>query len=519
MTGFRTASGPATRGIVAAGDGATAGAAAAVLDAGGNAFDAALAGLAVAFIAEPVLASLGGGGFLLAMANGRPACVYDFFAATPARPRPAADLDFRPILVDFGTATQEFHIGLGSIAVPGTVAGLFAVHADLGRMPLKDILAPAIALARDGTVLAPMQAAVMDAVAPILLATPEARAVFAAPDAQDRTLAGGQRLAWPALGDALAALAAEGPDLFYRGEMAAALVAACAAGGGQITAADLAAYRVERRPPLVWHHRGARLTTNPPPAAGGALIAHCLARLAEWDITHDGLHGAAHVAALVAGFAASEQVREALQAGEPPDWLRALDGLIPAARGTTQISVLDRDGQAASLTVSNGEGCGAVLPALGYMPNNMLGEQDLNPTGFQRWTGGRRLSSMMAPSVLDRTDGTRVVLGSGGSNRIRSALVQAVVNLVDFDLDAQAAVTAPRLHLEAGQLDVEPGIPDGAHDAARTAADRVVRWERTSFFFGGVHAVQRHPDGRLCGAGDPRRGGCVAGGVERDADR
>jgi gamma-glutamyltranspeptidase/glutathione hydrolase len=122
----------------------------AILEAGGNAFDAALGALCTASIAEPLLVSLGGGGFLLARPDGHPPRVYDFFCQAPARRRPEAELDFYPIMADFGTAGQEFHIGMGSIAVPGMIAGIFDAHRELGRMPLADILAPAISLARSG---------------------------------------------------------------------------------------------------------------------------------------------------------------------------------------------------------------------------------------------------------------------------------------------------------------------------------------------------------------------------------
>ena len=137
-----------SKGAIAAGHPETARAAAAILAEGGNAFDAVLAGLCAACVAEPVLISLGGGGFLLARRAGGEAVLYDFFAQTPKVRRAEAEVDFFPIVADFGTAQQEFHIGMGSIAVPGTVKGLFRVHRDLGSMPMARIVEPAAALAR-----------------------------------------------------------------------------------------------------------------------------------------------------------------------------------------------------------------------------------------------------------------------------------------------------------------------------------------------------------------------------------
>ena len=140
----------AQAGIAASGHTETSRAATLLLEAGGNAFDAALGALCAACVCEPMLASFGGGGFLMAQPAQAPSVVYDFFVQTPGRHKPVQDIDFYPILADFGTATQEFHIGVGSIAVPGVVAGLFAVHKANCRLPLKKIIEPAVYLAREG---------------------------------------------------------------------------------------------------------------------------------------------------------------------------------------------------------------------------------------------------------------------------------------------------------------------------------------------------------------------------------
>ena len=138
------------RGIVASGHPETSRAAAEILRAGGNAYDAVIAALCAACVAEPLLVSLGGGGFLLSAPHDRDPLVYDFFSQTPMRRRPEAELDFYPIMADFGADQQEFHVGRGSVAVPGVVAGIFAVHRDLGRLPLSEVMQPAISLARQG---------------------------------------------------------------------------------------------------------------------------------------------------------------------------------------------------------------------------------------------------------------------------------------------------------------------------------------------------------------------------------
>ena len=174
---------------------------------------------------------------------------------------------------------------------------------------------------------------------------------------------------------------------------------------------------------------------------------------------------------------------------------------------TTHISVLDSDGWACSVTCSNGEGSGIVVPGTGVHLNNMLGEEDLNPDGFHRHPPGRRLPSMMCPMVVLRDGAVELVLGSGGSNRIRSALLQTIVGVVDRDLDIADAVDAPRVHFEGGVIYVEPGVDTSALEAT---GHEIARFRQRNLFFGGVSAVRRDPaTGVMNGAGDPRRGGAM----------
>ena len=265
------------KGAVAAGHPHTAEAAALLLEAGGNAFDAAMAALCTACVVEPVLTSLGGGGFLTARTAAGETRVYDFFVQTPRHKRPLDELEFFPVVADFGTAQQEFHIGMGSLATPGTVRGLFDVHRELGSVPMRRIVEPAVVAAREGVPLNRLQAYIFSIVAPIYLATPRARALYASPEDPRRPYREGEHMRQPELADALESLAIEGDRLFYEGEMAAALVALCERQGGQLQASDLAGYRTCRRNPLRRYYRGARLYLNPPPSSGGLLIAFALA--------------------------------------------------------------------------------------------------------------------------------------------------------------------------------------------------------------------------------------------------
>ena len=192
-------------GVAAAGHPVTAQAAVEVMAEGGNAFDAACAAMLAACVAEPVLASPGGGGFLMAQPAGGQATLYDFFAQTPRAKRPVDELEFTAIQADFGPATQEFHIGAGAAATPGFVPGVFAVHGDLGNLPMHRVADPAIRAAREGVPILPMQAYIATIVAPILLASAPARALFA-PSGSIRQA--GEMFANADLAETLAALAA-----------------------------------------------------------------------------------------------------------------------------------------------------------------------------------------------------------------------------------------------------------------------------------------------------------------------
>jgi len=514
-----------SEGIVAAGHPQTAAAAREILADGGNAFDAVVAAHFAACATEPVLASLGGGGFLLARTTAGKRHLYDFFTQTPRTRRPADEVDFRPILADFGTVTQEFHIGLGAIACPGSVKGLFRIQRELGRLPMRRLVEPAVVLARRGVRLNALQAYIFDIVGAIYTADPDVQRLFAARRDPGRLVRRGEMLRQPQLAETFEALAREGEALFYRGEIGQRLVADCRDRGGYLTRDDLAHYRVQRRRPLAINYRGSRIYTNPAPSAGGMLIAFGL-RLMEAAGPLPGPFGAAaHVERMAAVMGATNAARAEVERDVDPvlrsrhmlgaDLLRryrdAISGRPACHRGTTHISVLDAEGNEASMTVSNGEGAGYAIPDTGIVLNNMLGEEDLNPNGFHAWACNMRMASMMAPTLLARSDGVDVVLGSGGSNRIRTAILQVLCNLVDFEMPVRTAIRKPRLHLENDHLSVEHGFPAaGIERLLEHYPDRQL-WADQNLFFGGVHAVARdRRSGRLSGAGDLRRGGvCV----------
>ena len=485
-----------SRGVVAGGHPATAAAGAQVLRDGGNAVDAAVAAVLTSFAAEPLLTGLGAGGYLLAVPPGGEPVLLDFFVETPGRGRDPGDhAPLRAVTVDFGDATQVFHCGAASCGTYGTPAGLAAAVERFGRAPLHELTAPAARLARSGVRVTPMQAYLYALLADITALTPAGRARYLLDGAPPRE---GDLVTDPELAEALDRFGAEGPAPFYVGDVASAVVAEVRAQGGLLGAADLAAYAAVPREPHRVRFRDAVVATNPPPSAGGVLLGRALSEL-------DQVGGDADVPALVAAMAAAER-------GRTPEFLAGLTAAdcVAANRlgSTTHVSVLDADGWACAVTTSNGEGSGVVVPGTGVHLNNCLGEEDLSPLGFHTGSPGTRLPSMMAPTVVLDGGPPRMVVGSAGSNRIRSALLQVIVNVVDRGLAAQEAVDAPRLHYAPDGVHTEPGLP--ADGLAATGLP-VLPFRERNLYFGGCQAAVRDPvTGALSGGADPRRGGAVA---------
>jgi gamma-glutamyltranspeptidase/glutathione hydrolase len=499
--------------VIAAGHELTANAAAEILQDGGNAFDAALAGMFVTFVAEAVFSSPGGGGFLMARRAGRDACaLFDFFVETPRQRRSAEEVEFFPIHADFGPAKQEFHIGLGSSAAPGVVPGLFAVHQALGTLPMKRLVAPAVRTARAGFPLNEFQAYLFTVIAPILTASESVARIFAP---GGKLMQAGETFRNEELAQTLEWLAEDGARLFLDGDVGKAIVAQSASLGGNLTYDDLKRYRVELREPLYWRHAGAQVSLNPPPAASGALIAFGLAYLETVAETGGTLDALALARAMQATNEARATHGEGLAArlagGSLAKELREAQAHPQAYRGTTHVSVVDSQGNAAAVSLSNGEGNGYIVGDFGFMLNNMLGEEDLASGGLDAWREGVRLSSMMAPTIILQPDGTVTALGTGGSNRIRTAILQVAVNLLDHGMSLEDAVEAPRFHVERdGTVSFEPGLPDAAEGRFRALGDRAHAWPARNLFFGGVHAARRNAKGSVEGAGDPRRQGVAA---------
>jgi len=493
------------KGVVASGHEGVTGAACEALRSGGNAFDAAVAAGFASAVAEPALTSLGGGGFLLARTAGGGSVLFDFFADTPGRglPEQALEPHFLPVTVRFPGCDQLFNVGLGSVAVPGNLRGFLHVHRRLGQLPLVEVIAPAVRLAREGLLLNARQAYFLDLLKPIMTLTPNGCALF---EPEDHYLQAGDRFTNPELAAFLETLPEVGDREFYEGEIARRIVQDMGQGGGLLTAADLAGYTVIEREPLSIDYRGLRLLTNPPPAFGGSLIALSLRLLEAGAMSAWPFGSPAHLARLVAVMVEVDRLRQQgyLDSATCPDAMIAasVNRVRTAAGGTTHVSVCDAQGNAASMTTSNGEGSGYLAPGTGVMLNNMMGEDDLHPDGFHASPPGQRVASMMSPSLLLDGEAVRLAFGSGGSKRIRTAMLQVLSAVVDFGMSVHEAVEAPRLHWDGECVQAEPGFAESALQALEPRWP-VNRWAVRNVYFGGVHSVS--PAGE--GAGDPRRGG------------
>ena len=495
-----------TTGVVCAGHTETAEAAVAILREGGNAFDAAVAALFASFVCEPCMSSPGGGGFMTAIEGNNRSFVYDFFCQTPLNKRPTHEIEFSPVDINFGTRTEEFHIGIGSCGVPGTVAGLFAMHENLCSLPIRVLAEPALQLANHGVIVDDFQYLDYGLLAPIIGKAEELKPVFFPNNTLVRE---GELLKFNHLADFLDYLVCEGRDAFYKGEIAKKVADDCERFGGLLTRDDFDSYSVEIRKPLEFNYRDKKVITNHLPSLGGSLI-HLFLKLLENHTQH--IATAYHVDLvnmLQPVFDKVDKTNCSL-----PEIEKLISGLetnglnSPIKKGgTTHFNILDENGNAVSISTSNGEGSGYAIPGTDVMLNNMLGESALLPEGFHNWKSNVRFTSLMAPTIVINDKGlVEIILGSGGASRIPGAIAQVLHYLIDHNMHVEEAVNAPRIHWEDGVLNVEPGFEgrvNHPHDMKQ-----LYLWDKKGIFFGGVHTIVNH-SGKIEASGDARRSGVV----------
>ena len=485
---------------IAAGHDATADTALEILKSGGNAFDAAIGAMMTAFVAEPGMSSAGGGAFANVRKADGTCLIFDFFSQTPKIKRPLDEVDFFPIEVDFGTTTEIFHVGKGSTAVPGSIAGLYALHEQLGTMPMEKLVEVPIQYAKDGVLINQFQHYDYKLLEKIFRIDPKARSIFFK---DDKLKDIGDSLKMPGLADFLEYMAKEGKDAFYKGEISGKIIKDYQEGGGYLTQEDFDNYEVIIREPLSFAYKGKTILTNPFPSIGGKLIAHTMHYLEEESISSYFL-GEEHLKTLYKVLQKTDALGKYAH-----DLKSSYNSILRNKKhgSTSHISIVDKWNNAIAVTMTIGEGSGYFVENTDIQLNNMLGEAALLPNGFHSWDQDVRLSSMMAPTiVLDGNRDVEIVTGSAGASRIASAITQILHYLIDYKLSVEQAVNLSRVHLEHGVFNVEHGFKHNLK--ADFFEDELREWDNKSLFFGGAHTILNRK-GSLYASGDDRRDGVI----------
>ena len=450
---------------VAAGHPATTAAGIEVLAAGGSAADAAVAACLASCVAETVMTGLLGGGHAIYFdAASRRARNLDCFVAVPGLGAEPREPELIELQVPFGAELVHYAVGPASCAVPGLPAGLEALWRAHGRLPWPALVEPALELARQGVELPPAHASCLAMLAPVM--TMNEGAEIYAPGG--RLLEAGELLRQPGLVSALEAIA-EQPSSVYTGSVAAELLALSRDRGGLITAADLHAYEAEWSTPVAVPYLDSTLLTRGGLSGIPETVPH-LPRLRGRDATE-------RVLALVA----------------------ALEAPRGGSGDTTNVSVVDRDGNACVLTTSLGLGSGDFLPGRDLHLNSMLGEADLVRGRLQP---GERMQSMMAPTIALDHDGLALAAGAAGGTRLRTALLGVIAGILDEGCSPDEAVARPRFHPAPEVVNAEPGVDEAALLELEARGRSVRRWPGRHHYFGGVSVVSRNG-----AAADPRRNG------------
>ena len=481
-----------------------------ILKEGGNAFDAGIAAVFTSMVSEFALTGAGGGGILMGMEQNKSPIIYDFFVDCPIKNK--NNFDFKNISVDFGNTIQEFHIGKGSTAIPGNIAGLIDIHQKTGKLPLEVILQPAIDMSKNGIVLSKHQAYINSLIQPILTNSEIGRSLFIK---NNKFLEKGDTFRNPDFSNFLQILSKDGKKFLYNGE-GAEIIEKFYSNGGFLNKNNLNNYKIHTRKPLHINIEGYDVFTNPAPSYGGTLMIFLLSLLKKTNLLNS------DIITLVKAMELTSMVRNKIC--KDPDNEMEISNILNKSilnkyskllidesfigdttklsgfGSTTHVSIIDKDYNVVSVTTTNGEGCGEFIPEFGIMMNNMLGEEDLNPFRFHQWNTVRRLPTMLCPTIILKNNKPIYAIGSGGSNRIRSAITQVIINTIIKKMDLEEAVDTSRVHLEGKKLFVEPGI----HLPKSKYLEHLdlELFENKSLFFGGVNCA-----GLNSAVGDSRRGG------------
>ncbi len=507
-----------------------------VLLAGGNAVDAAVATAFALAVVHPEAGNIGGGGFMLLRPASGPAAVYDFREQAPAGASPTM------FLRDGRYDRERHHQSHLAVGVPGTVAGLFMAWTDNGRLPWKDLLAPAIALARGGFMLSDGLARALRLELPRMKPYAASIAQFSRAGVPYET---GDLLKQEDLASTLSRIADKGAKGFYEGETAALIEKEMKARGGLITREDLKGYTVYRRQPLRGSYRGHEVLTAPPPSSGGTGLLQSLNVLECYELGAMGFGSARylhHVAeALRRAFAdrarwlgdpafvkdmpverlISKEYAAALcrTIGENRASVSSPGSFEWPAEGTetTHFSVVDAERNAVALTytLEDGYGSGIVVPGAGFLLNNEMGDFNAGP-GLTDATGligtepnlaapGKRMLSNMTPTIVTNGGGPVLVTGAAGGRKIPATVLQILLAVVDFGMNVQEAIDAPRIShqwLPDAILHEPFGLSADTADALRAKGHRVE--ERAAGEWSRAHGIAVR-EGLLEGGSDRRK--------------
>jgi gamma-glutamyltranspeptidase / glutathione hydrolase len=502
-----------------------------ILAEGGNAIDAAVAvGYALAVV-DPCCGNIGGGGFMTIHLKDGHDTFINFRETAPAAATAAMYLDAS------GQSINELsRSGYRAAGVPGTVMGLERAAQKYGRLARRALLAPAITLARYGYVLGRGDTDILDGKR--FAKDPVAAKIFLRADGS--RFASGDRLVQTELAATLEAIAQQGIDAFYKGPTAARVEKASGESGGVLTVQDFADYTVTETPPLNCYYRGYRIVSAPPPSSGGTTLCEILNILEGYDLRALGFRSVQSVRLLVEamrhayrdrntylgdpGFVQNplerllskeyaEEIRTTIDAGSATP-AAALEPVKEKAE-TTHYSVVDSEGNAVAVTytVNGSFGAAVIAPGTGFFLNNEMDDFTVKP-GTPNLYGlvqgeanaiapGKRPLSSMAPTLIEKDGRVFLVVGSPGGSRIITAVLETILNIVDYGMAPQEAVAAPRLHHQ--------GLPDEiAHERAGLTPETVAALTGMGYKLveqrpWGAVALIEIANGRLYGANDPRR--------------
>ena len=488
---------------------------------GGNAVDAAVAAVMVSAVAEPGLCSFGGSGALTVWPPGGPPVTIEGAAEMPGRGVPKARLGRGTFDVEmaYGRGTPAM-VGPGSVATPGMVAACAAASTRFGRVPWRAVLEPAVEIAGAGFPLSPGAAEFISDTRDSVYSW-NVEPIEPLCDAGGKLRPVGDTIFIAHLAESAAAIAHEGPDALYRGDLGRAIADHVYDTGGILTAADLDAYEARCHDALLVDLDDWQLATYPPPSIGGSTLAAMLLLMGPrprhaWS--PDEVEHLIAVQRAVFGYrhtCLDESTDVPAEAQRLVKLARAADLQgIGTCASTVHTSTVDTQGLGCSATMSAGYGSGVMPPDTGIWLNNSLGEVELNRRGLHTWPPGTRLATNTAPTVARRKDGAVLAIGSPGADRITSAILQTLVNFANLGMDLGAAVDHPRAHVERSDGEASYGV---AHETGMPVEQIALpkrSFEWPALFFGGVGAVLLGADGQLTVAADPRRSGGTAVGSD-----